>query len=177
MSLHVVCKIILEGFNLAVPTPTSKLPNLIPHQIFQLYSIPFALCHEYEGSWIWRSRVLCFLTYYFTLSSITVWSESTPFVGSPGYVCFHPNICHTHSGVSGGGGREYSCGIHCGGVHLLLHVFLCIRMGVSQVLNCREANVTLVLCHMMQAGDVGCEYGEMHSLEVRGTPERGQLNL
>ena len=32
-------KIILEDFNLVVLTPTAKLPDLIPHQIFQLCSI------------------------------------------------------------------------------------------------------------------------------------------
>ena len=68
-----------------------------------------------------------------TLLLHTVWSESSPFAGSPGYVCFHGDICHANSGVSGGGGREYSRGIRCGGLHLLFHVFLCIRMGVSQV--------------------------------------------
>ena len=63
----------------------------------------------------------------------TVWSESSPFAGRSGYVCFHGNICHAYSGVSGGGGRKHSCGIRRGGLHLLLHVFLCVRMGVSQV--------------------------------------------
>ena len=32
-------KIILVDFNLAVSTQTAKLPNLIPHQIFRLYSM------------------------------------------------------------------------------------------------------------------------------------------
>ena len=32
-------KIMLADFNLAVSTQTAKLPNLIPHQIFQLYGI------------------------------------------------------------------------------------------------------------------------------------------
>ena len=36
-SLHVVGRIILVDFNLAVSTPTAKLPNLIPRQIFLLY--------------------------------------------------------------------------------------------------------------------------------------------
>ena len=36
-SLRVASKIILANFNLAVTTLTAKPPNLIPHQIFQLY--------------------------------------------------------------------------------------------------------------------------------------------
>ena len=38
-SLHVVYKIILPDFNLAVSTSTAKLPNLILCQIFRLYGI------------------------------------------------------------------------------------------------------------------------------------------
>ena len=39
-------KVILVDFNLAVLTHTAKPPNLIPHQIFQLYgTCTLLLCH------------------------------------------------------------------------------------------------------------------------------------
>ena len=38
MSYMLQAKIILVDFNLAVSNPTTKLPNLIARQIFQLYS-------------------------------------------------------------------------------------------------------------------------------------------
>ena len=34
----------ISGFNLAVSTQTAKPPNLIPHQIFQLYGIQIKIC-------------------------------------------------------------------------------------------------------------------------------------
>ena len=42
-SLYITYKIILAYFILAVSTPTAKSPNLILHQIFQLYSNFFPL--------------------------------------------------------------------------------------------------------------------------------------
>ena len=34
----------LVDFNLAVSSPTAKLPNLIPHQIFWLYGSVYVVC-------------------------------------------------------------------------------------------------------------------------------------
>ena len=50
--LHVAYEIILADFNLAVLTLTAKLPNLIPHQILQLYGSQYdelmVVCCTYE---------------------------------------------------------------------------------------------------------------------------------
>jgi len=67
----------------------------------------------------------------FTLLCMTAWSESSPLAGRPGHVCFHGDICHTHSGISGRGRGKQNCGIHCGSFHLLLHVCIYMWMGVS----------------------------------------------
>ena len=42
-SLCVAYKIIFTGFDLVISTPTAKLPNLIPSQIFRLYGISFSI--------------------------------------------------------------------------------------------------------------------------------------
>ena len=47
-SLCGACEILLADFNLAVSTLTARPPNLIPHQIFQLYNIK--LLTQYEAA-------------------------------------------------------------------------------------------------------------------------------
>ena len=55
-SLCVASKMILAGFNLAVSTLTPKLPNLIPHQIFQLYGMRIILASIWTEHGIFQMR-------------------------------------------------------------------------------------------------------------------------
>ena len=61
----------------------------------------------------------------------TGWSESPVAVEFPGDVVLHGDCCHTHPGISGGGGRKQSRGIHRGRPHLLFCLQFCLWMGVS----------------------------------------------